>query len=177
LFPSGSMIEANFPYSESSFFSSMLQPSSLVFHPVVDHEGISARSKVIASLRDPWQAQVFWLGQSVSATQPSFVQEEPAGPPPFTQRPFSPVAAQSPSLSQAKLEPVGQSLEQEMFPGAGGSVHSALFGRWLSGAAGSFALLQLISAATRRLTGPHHGRERSHSSAVASIESRIVDVE
>jgi hypothetical protein len=55
--------------------------------------------------------------------QLSCVQEEPAGPPPFTQRPFTPVAAQSLSLAHSKLDPVGQSLVQEMFPGGAGSAH------------------------------------------------------
>jgi hypothetical protein len=59
----------------------------------------------------------------VSAVQTSYVQCEPAGPPPLTQRPFGPLAAQSLSLAHWKLEPFVQLVEQEMFPGAAGPVH------------------------------------------------------
>ena len=60
LFPSGSMTQANFPYSDSSIFSSTSQRSSFndlrpgveVYHSVIDHEGAELRSKVI-TLWDP----------------------------------------------------------------------------------------------------------------------------
>lgn len=81
---------------------------------------------------DPWQAQVWPVGQAASSAHVSYVHVQPSGIPPFCwmQRPSAP-DVHCGSASQA---PCGPPPPEGQSPAGAGAVHSLSLGRWLVGA-------------------------------------------